>query len=58
MFIRALSGSSLWWSLQGYHTLAPSPWQATDIQGLPVLSREKIHPPSQGGRTATVGLPP
>src|SRR5688572_3895613 len=51
------SGSSLWWSLQGYQTLAPRPWQATVIHGRPFESLVKIQPPSHGGLIATLGLP-
>src|SRR3954469_12015023 len=52
-----LSGSSLWWSLQGYHTLAPRPWQATLIQGLSCASFFQIQPPSHGGLVASRGFP-
>ena len=48
-----LSGSSLWWSLQGYQTLAPIPWHATLIHGLPRLSFSQTQPPSHGGRIAS-----
>src|SRR5882757_3321716 len=51
------SGSSLWWSLHGNQTLAPSPWQATLIHGRPFSSFFHIHPPSQGGLTASRGFP-
>src|SRR5215204_3401184 len=53
----APSGSSLWWSLQGYHTLAPNPWQATLIHGRPFSSLDQIQPPSHGGRFASLGVP-
>src|ERR1700712_6138734 len=52
-----LSGSSLCMSLHGYQTLAPRPWQATLIHGLPLASVFQIQPPSHGGRVASRGFP-
>jgi hypothetical protein len=56
--MRWLSGSSAWVSLTGHHTLAPSPWHATLIQGAPSALRDQMRPPSQGGFSATRGRPP
>ena len=57
MATRWLSGSSAWVSLVGHQTLAPSPWQAVEIQAPPSGSRAQMSPPSQGGFAATVGRP-
>ena len=55
--MRWLSGSSLGRSLVGHQTLAPMPSLAVATQVLPRASLCQMKPPSQGGRTATLGFP-
>src|SRR6185312_15389652 len=52
-----LSGSSLWWSLHGYHNDAPMAWHVTVIHGLPSESRAHVHPPLHGGLVLSCGVP-